>query len=63
MILTKEEVNNKDKLVREKVNYITNAPNLEIFQAIKEIGNTFTVKYNEQEQYKYSLAIPNYYHK
>lgn len=60
VILTKEEVNNRDKLVLEKINYLTKEPNSEIFQAIKEIGNTFTVKYNEQEQYKYSLAIPNY---
>ncbi|UPW84805.1 hypothetical protein [Lysinibacillus sp. Ag94] len=58
--LTKEEVNNREKLLLEKINYITNEPNSEIFQAIKEIGSTFTVKYNEQEQFKYSLAIPPY---
>lgn len=58
--LTKEEVNNRDKLLLEKINYITNEPNSEIFQAIKEIGNIFTVKYDEQEQFKYSLAIPPY---
>ena len=58
VILSKEEVANKDQLVLEKINYITNEPNSEIFYAIKDIGNTFTVKYSEQEQYKYSLAIP-----
>lgn len=58
VILSKEEVADKDQLVLEKINYITNEPNSEIFQAIKDIGNTFTVKYSEQQQSKYSLAIP-----
>ncbi|WP_298834551.1 hypothetical protein [uncultured Planococcus sp.] len=58
VILSKEEVANWDKLVLEKINYLTNAPNSEIFQGIKYIGNTFTVKYSEQQKYKYSLAIP-----
>lgn len=58
VILSKEEVANWDKLVQEKINYLTNAPNSEIFRGIKDIGNTFTVKYSEQQQTKYSLAIP-----
>ena len=59
VILSKEEVADKDQLVLEKINYITNEPNSEIFQAIKDIGNTFTVKYREQQQTKYTLAIPH----
>ncbi|WP_413363417.1 hypothetical protein [Lysinibacillus sp. 3P01SB] len=58
VILSKEEVANKDQLVLEKINYIMNEPNSEIFKAIKDLGNTFTVKYSEQQHYKYSLAIP-----
>ena len=58
VILSKEEVADKDQLVLEKINYITNEPNSEIYKAIKDIGNTFTVKYSEQQQSKYSLAIP-----
>ena len=60
VILSKEEINNKDKLLLEKINYITNESNSEIFKGIKDIGNTFTVKYSEQQQYKYSLAIPSH---
>ena len=58
--ITKDDLNNKDKLLLEKINHIYGPPNAEIFQGIKEIGNTFTVKYSEQEQYKYSLAIPHH---
>ena len=28
-------------------------------RGIKEIGNTYTVTYNEQDKYKYTLAIPH----
>lgn len=59
VILSKEEVANKDQLVLEKINYIMNEPNSEIFNAIKDIGNSFTVKYREQQQTKYTLAIPH----
>ena len=58
VILTKEELKNREQLLLEKINHIYGPPNAEVFQAIKEIGSTFTVKYSEQEQYKYSLAIP-----
>lgn len=59
VILSKEEAANTDKLLLEKINYITNEPNSEIFKGVKDIGHTFTVKYNEQQQSKYSLAIPS----
>lgn len=59
VILSKEEVANHEKLVRDKINYITNEPSSEIFQGIKNIGNNFTVEYSEQQQHNYSLAIPS----
>lgn len=59
VILSKEEVANHEKLVQDKINYITNEPNSEIFQGLKNIGNSFTVEYNEQQQHDYSLAIPS----
>lgn len=58
VILTNQEFNNKEQLRQDKINYITTDPNSNIHQAIKEIGNTFTVKYSEQAQTKYSLAVP-----
>lgn len=58
--LTKEDLNNREQLLLEKINHIYSVSNSEIYQAIKEIGNTFTVKYSEQEQYRYSLAIPHH---
>ncbi|MGM0898099.1 MAG: hypothetical protein ACQEV0_09370 [Bacillota bacterium] len=59
VMLSKEEVANPDKLILEKINYITNEPNSEIFKGIKDIGPAFTVNYSEQQQSKYSLAIPS----
>lgn len=59
VILSKEEVANQEKLVRDKINYITNESNSEIFQGIKNIGNSVTVEYSEQQQHNYSLAIPS----
>ncbi|WP_274309960.1 hypothetical protein [Solibacillus daqui] len=57
--LTAEEVKNKDRLLSEKIYTISSEPNSALFQGIKEIGSTFTVQYNEQDQYQYSLAIPH----
>lgn len=57
--LTAEEVKNKDRLLSEKIYTITSEPDSTLFQGIKEIGPTFTVQYNEQDQYQYSLAIPH----
>ncbi len=48
-----------DWLVSEKINFITTEPGSNISQGIKEIGNTYTVNYNEQEKHKYTLAIPH----
>lgn len=60
IILTKDELNNKEQLLKDKINHIYSRSNSGIFQAIKEIGDSFTVKYSEQEQYQYSLAIPHH---
>ncbi|MFO1446032.1 hypothetical protein KDN24_23080 [Bacillus sp. Bva_UNVM-123] len=57
--LTEKEVADKDWLLSEKINIIYGEPDSDKYQGIKEIGNTYTVKYNEQDQYKYSLAIPH----
>lgn len=57
--LTVKEVADKDWLLSEKIYIIYGEPDSDIYQGIKEIGNTYTVKYNEQDQYKYSLAIPH----
>lgn len=57
--LTAEEVANKDKLLLEKIYIIYSASNSNIYQGIKEIGNTYTVKYSEQDKNEYTLAIPH----
>lgn len=43
----------------EKINFITREPGSDVYQGIKEVGNTYTVNYNEQEKDKYTLAIPH----
>lgn len=57
--LTTEEIENKDWLLLEKIYIIYGQPGSDSYQGIKEIGNTYTVKYNEQDKYEYTLAIPH----
>lgn len=57
--LTASEARDKDWLLSEKIYIILGAFGSDIYEGIKEIGNTYTVAYNEQDQYKYSLAIPH----
>lgn len=57
--LTKEEFADKDWLMQENINMRFGESNSNLYKGIKEIGNTYTVKYNEQDQYKYALAIPH----
>ncbi len=59
VILTAKKYADKDWLLSEKIFMIGNSPGSDIYYATKEIGNTYTVKYNEQDKYKYSLAIPH----
>ncbi|WP_391122291.1 permease prefix domain 1-containing protein [Psychrobacillus sp. L3] len=59
VILTAKEEADKDWLLSEKIVTIGNSPGSDIYSATKDIGNTYTVKYNEQDKYKYSIAIPH----
>ncbi|MGY4798158.1 hypothetical protein ACVNNN_24890 [Lysinibacillus fusiformis] len=57
VILTAKEYADKDWLLSEKIVTIGNSPGSDIYSATKDIGNTYTVKYNEQDKYKYSFVI------
>lgn len=57
--LTAEENADRDWLLAEKIYIIYGASNSDIIRGIKEIGNTYTVMYNEQDKYEYTLAIPH----
>lgn len=57
--LTADEIDNKDWLLEEKIYIIYGEPDSETYKGIKEIGNTYRVKYDEQDKYNYSLAIPH----
>lgn len=57
--LTAKEKEDIDLLLSEKINFISGEPGSDLFEAIKEIGHTYTVKYNEQDEYKYTLALPH----
>lgn len=58
IILSKEESADREWTLSEKIYIIYGEPSSDIYQGIKEIGNTYTFKYNEQDKYKYRLAIP-----
>jgi hypothetical protein len=57
--LTAEAKEDRNWLLSEKIHVIYGEPGSELYHGIKEIGNTYTVTYNEQDQYKYTLAIPH----
>ncbi|GEM_PF-1729675 len=57
--LTAKEYADKDWLLSKKIFMIGSSPGSDIYDGTKEIGNTYTVKYNEQDKYKYSIAIPH----
>lgn len=56
---TSEEYMDSKWLSSENINYITSEPGSDVYQGIKEIGNTYTVNYNEQDKHIYTLAIPH----
>ena len=57
--LTDKERWDYDWLLSEKIYIIHGEPDSGIYQGIKEIGKTYTVKYDEQSKYDYTLAIPH----
>lgn len=57
--LTVEEYADKDWLLSENIYTIYGELGSDIYKGIKEIGNTYTVMYNEQDRYKYTFAIPH----
>ncbi|MCM3766313.1 hypothetical protein [Neobacillus niacini] len=57
--LTAADKEDKNWLLSEKIHVIYGEPGSDLYQGIKEIGNTYTVTYNKQDQYKYTLAIPH----
>ncbi len=59
VILTAKEHADREWLLSEKIYMILSEPGSDIYQGIKEIGNTYTFNYNEQDNYKYTLAIPH----
>lgn len=59
VIFTYEKYVDREWLESEKINFILSEPGSGVYEGIKEIGNTYTVSYNEQENYKYTLAIPH----
>jgi hypothetical protein len=59
VILTDKEFRDKDWLISEEIYITYSAGDSDIYQGIKEIGNTYSVHYNEQDNHEYSLAIPH----
>ena len=43
----------------EKISFVISEPGSGVYEGIRNIGRTYTVTYNEQEKYKYTLAIPH----
>ena len=59
MTLTLEEYADRDWRLSEKIYFTNSEDNSTVFQGIKEIGSSYTVAYEEQDNYRYSLAIPH----
>lgn len=58
--LTADEIENKAWLLEEKIYIIYGEPDSETYKGIKEIGETYRVKYDEQDKYNFSLAVPHF---
>lgn len=56
---TAERFRDREWLESEKINYIRSVPGSGVYDGIREIGSSYIVNYNEQENYKYTLAIPH----
>lgn len=50
---------NREWLLSEKIYIIYSESGSDIYQGIKEIGDTYTVMYNDQDKYEYTIAIPH----
>ncbi|MDN4607207.1 hypothetical protein [Sporosarcina highlanderae] len=59
VIFSYEKFIDKEWLLSEKIYMMGRDPGSDVYEGIKEVGNTYTVSYNEQENYKYTLAIPH----
>ncbi|MHA6251140.1 hypothetical protein [Oceanobacillus sp. CAU 1775] len=59
VILTTKDQEDREWLLSEKIYMFSREPGSDVYQGIKEIGETYTVKYDEQEKHKYTLAIPH----
>lgn len=57
--LTSEKNPDSEWLSSEGINFVISEPGSGVYEGIKRIGNTYTVSYHEQENYKYTLAIPH----
>jgi len=56
---TSEKYEDREWLKSERIKIITKEPGSDVYEGIKEIGNTYTVNYNEQEKHNYTLAVPH----
>ena len=57
--LTSEESRDKDWLLSEKIYLIYGEPSSDDFKGIREIGDSYTIKYSDQGKSNYSLAVPH----
>lgn len=56
---TSEKHPGTEWLRSEKINFVISEPGSGVYEGIRNIGRTYTVAYNEQDKYKYTLAIPH----
>lgn len=54
-----EKFIDKEWLLAEKINFMTREPDSDVYEGIKDIGNSYQVRYEEQDQHNYTLALPH----
>lgn len=54
-----EKFINKEWLLAEKINFIGRDSNSDVYEGIKDVGNSYQVRYEDQDQHKYTLALPH----
>lgn len=54
-----EEFIDKEWLLAEKINFIGREPDSDVYEGIKGVGNSYQVRYEDQNQHNYTLALPH----
>ncbi|ARD47492.1 hypothetical protein [Sporosarcina sp. P33] len=57
--LSYEKFIDKEWLLAENINFIGRELDSDVYEGIKDVGNSYQVRYEDQDQHNYTLALPH----